>query len=74
MGLNLRFYESLCSKNEETLRICNQLSREGKIHSHFLRNGFVKVVLEENGRPMKIKHPDILREKFPDIPDITVVI
>ena len=68
LRLNLRFYESLCSKNEETLRICNFLSREHKIHGHFLRNGFSKVVIEENGRPEKIKHPDQLRKKFPCIP------
>ena len=28
LRLNLRFYESLCSKNEETLRICNWLRKE----------------------------------------------
>ena len=68
LRLNLRFFESLCAKNEESLRICKLLNHEQKIHNHFLRNGFVKVVMEENGRPMKIKHPDFLREKFPDIP------
>ena len=68
LRLNLRVYESLCAKNVESLRLCKSLSREGKIHSHFLRNGFVKVVFEENGRPMKIRHPDILRKKFPDTP------
>ena len=65
---NLRFFESLCSKNEETLRICKRLSQQQKIHDYYIRNGFVKVVAHENGRPEKIKHPDLLRKKF-DIPE-----
>ena len=69
MRLNLRFFESLCSKNEESLRICKWLNQHNKIHDHYLRNGFVKFVTEENGRPQKVKHPDLLREKFADIPD-----
>ena len=69
LRLNLRFFESLCSKNEETLRISNWLSREKKIHSHFLRNGFVKILKSENDRPRKIKHPDILRQMF-DVPAV----
>lgn len=69
LRLNLRFFESLCAKNEESLRICNQLKREHKIHNHFLRNGFVKMVVEENGRPKKIKHPATLRKMFPGIPE-----
>ena len=64
---NLRFFESLCSKNEETMRICKSLSQQRKIHDYYLRSGFVKVVAHENGRPEKIKHPDLLRKKF-DIP------
>ena len=70
LHLNLRFYQSLCPKNEESLRICNRLSRDNKIHSHFIRNGFVKIVEAENGRPVKVKHPDHLREKFPDMAEI----
>ena len=69
LKLNLRFFESLCGKNSETLRICKWLSREELIHNHFLRNGFVKVVFKENDKPQKIKHPDILRKMF-DIPAV----
>ena len=69
MRLNLRFFESLCSKNEETLRICKWLKQEHRIHDHYFRNGFVKVVTEENGQPLKIKHPEILRKKYTDIPE-----
>ena len=67
LGLNLRFFESLCSKNDESLRICKRLKSERKISDYYIRNGFVKVVVRENGRPEKIKHPDILRQRF-DIP------
>ena len=69
LRLNLRFFESLCAKNEESLRICKWLNQEQKIHDHFLRNGFVKVVMEENGRPQKVKHPEFLRRKFEHIPE-----
>ena len=69
LKLNLRFFESLCQKNEESLRICKWLSQEGHIHNHFIRNGFVKVAYEENGNPQKIIHPDILRKKFSNIPE-----
>ena len=64
LRLNLRFYESLCSKNEESLRISKWLCQHEKIHDYYLRNGFVKIVADENGRPEKIKHPDFLRKKF----------
>ena len=67
--LNLRFFESLCAKNEESLKICKWLNQQNRIHDHYLRNGFVKIVSEENGVPLKVKHPDILRKKFVDIPD-----
>ena len=67
LRLNLRFLESLCSKNKETLRLCKWLSQQKKIHDYYLRNGFVKVVVHDQGRPEKIKHSDLLRKKF-DIP------
>ena len=67
MGLELTMTESLCSKNAETLKICKWLKQEGKIHNHFIRNGFSKVVIHAGVRPMKISHPDMLRERF-DVP------
>ena len=73
LRLNLRFFESLCAKNEETLRICKWLNQEQKIHDHYLRNGFVKIVPEENGRPLKVKHPEMLRKNsgtFPKVSDL----
>ena len=68
LRLNLRFFESVCAKNEESLRICRWLKGENKIHDYYTRNGYVKVVGVEHGRPWKIAHPDILRKKFEDIP------
>ena len=68
LRLNLRIFDSICTKNQETLRICKWLKRENKIHNHYIRNGFVKVVNEENGRPWKVCHPDILRKRFENIP------
>ena len=67
--LNLRFYESLCSKNEESIRICKWLSQQHKIHDYYVRNGYVKIVAQVNGRPERIKHPDLLRKKF-DVPEV----
>ena len=64
LRMNLRFYDSVCSKNQESLRICKWLYQQKKIHDYYLRNGFVKIVAHENGRPEKIKHPDFLRKKF----------
>ena len=72
LKLNLRFFESLCGKNEETRRICKWLSQDQRIHDHYLRNGFVKVVFNENDRPKKIKHPEILRKKFEIPADINI--
>ena len=71
MRLNLRFYESLCKANEESLRIAKSLKQEGKIHNYYLRNGFVKIVIVENGPPTKISHPNMLRYRFGVIPERT---
>ena len=68
LRLNLRFFSSLCPKNQETLRICKWLKQENRIHDHYIRNGFVKVVDEEHGRPWKASNPSMLRKKFEDIP------
>ena len=69
LRLNLRFNESLCSKNEESLRICKWLLKEKKIFDYYLRNGFVKVVKTEGENPHKIVHPHILRRQFGNIPN-----
>ena len=68
LHMNLRFYESLANLNQESLRLCNWLKEKNKIHDHFLRNGFSKVVVAEKDKPIKVPHPQFLRDKF-DIPD-----
>ena len=68
LHMNLRFYESLANLNQESLRLCNWLKEKNKIHDHFLRNGFSKVVVAEKDKPIKVPHPQFLRDKF-EIPD-----
>ena len=70
LRLNLRFFDSLCAKNEETIRICKWLRNANKIHDFYIRNGFVKIVTEEHGRPVKISHPELLRKKFDGVPTV----
>ena len=68
LDMNLRFFQSLASLNQEALRICKYLQENEHIHEYFLRNGFVKVKIAEGDAPRKVRHPDILREKF-DVPN-----
>ena len=67
LKLNLRFYESLATLNQESLRLCESLHKDGLIHEFYLRNGFVKIKTTENDYPVRINHPNVLREKF-DLP------
>ena len=64
LRMNLRFFESLCGSNEETLKLCNKLKDNGDIHNFFIRNGFVKVVVDEGDNPWRIPHPRVLRNEF----------
>ena len=69
MGMNLRFYESLCSSNEEVLKKSYNLKKHGVISDYFIRNGFIKLIPADNNRTIKIKHPDELYELFSDYYD-----
>ena len=62
--MNLRIYENLCESNETVLRLCRDLKNNVFLHDYFIRNGFVKIITQAGDRPTKIRHPDILREKF----------
>ena len=62
--MHLRFYESLCSLNNETRKICNGLKESGEIHSFSIWHGFVQIVAKEGDRPFRIRHPDILKKMF----------
>ena len=71
MGLNITFSESICAKNTESFKICKWLKDQGSIHDYFSRNGFPKVVLDRGSRPVKIAHPEMLRQRFANIPTFT---
>ena len=68
LKMNIRFYESLAQLNQESLKLCTWLFNAGKIHDYFLRNGFSKIIIAENDKPVKVPHPQFLRDKF-DIPE-----
>ncbi len=67
-GMNLRFYENLCKSNSLILRMCKWLEENEHIHGHFLRNGYVKIIVTEGDNPVKMTHPQVLRDRFPFIP------
>ena len=67
--MNLRFYENLCDANEEVLRSCKLLKENNIIYDYYLRNGFVKIIVNQGNRPFKIHHPELLEEKFSDFFD-----
>ena len=62
--MNLRFYENLCEANEMVVRSCRKLKQSGRIHEYYIRNGFVKIKIEEGNRSEKIHHPDNLFQQF----------
>ena len=64
LRMNIRFHESLAQLNQESLRLCKWLKTNGKIHDHFLRNGFSKIVVAADEKPIKVPHPLFLRDKF----------
>ena len=68
LGLNLEVSESICAMNSESLKICKGLLDEGRIVKYYTRNGFPKVVVGEYDAPVKINHPNVLRERFEGIP------
>ena len=68
LNINIKVFENLCKANEEALRMCNWLKENEFIHDHFVRNGYMKIVIQAGGRPIKVHHPEYLRDKFTDIP------
>ena len=64
LNMNLRFYESLCSLNNETRKLCNNLKQNGEIHSFSIKHGFVSIVTNNGDRPVKIRHPELLKKRF----------
>ena len=64
-------FTTVCAKNEDTLKMTEWLSAEGLIYKYYMRNGYVKIVVDEGDKPYKLKHPQSLREKFDYIPDFS---
>ena len=64
IGMNLRIYESLCAANEKVLMDCNNLKHVGFIHDFYIRNGFIKIIINQGDTPKKIDHINILKETF----------
>lgn len=64
LKMNLRFFESLATLNQESVRICDYLQEHGMIQKFYLRNGFVKIIVGANDNPLRINHPDVLRKMF----------
>ena len=64
INMNLRIYESLCSANEKVLADCHRLKHLGFIEEFYIRNGFVKIVINEGDSPKRIEHIDILKNTF----------
>ena len=69
LRMNLRFYESLCDSNKKIYNKCFDLKKYGLIEDYYLRNGFVKVIIKNGNRPIKLQHPDDLRYYFKDFYD-----
>ena len=69
LKMNLRFYDNLCDSNESVLKECRQLKKYNQIHEYYIRNGFVKVIMKKDDRPIKIRHPDDLYDMFDDYYD-----
>ena len=67
LGLDLAMAESLCPANVEVQNSCKWLKDNGHIHHFYSRNGFWKIVKAEGDYPIRITHPEHLRNKFVDL-------
>ena len=66
LKMNLRFYENLCDANETVIRNCYKLKQSGILHDFYIRNGFIKIKIDEGDKHIKIYHPEVLFQKFDD--------
>ena len=56
LKMNLRIYECLCPANEQILIDCKNLKHLGFIYDFYIRNGCIKIIINEGDNPKKIKH------------------
>ena len=66
LNMNLRFYEDLSPINEYILKECSKLKYAGTIKNHIIRNGNIKVVINDSSIPTAINHPDKFYDMFPE--------
>ena len=64
LKMNVRIFENLAAKNTESVCIGKWMQENGIIYNYFIRNGYVKIIIDEGDDPIRIKHPDIIRRKF----------
>ena len=69
LKMNLRFFEHLTDSNETVLKECINLEKYGLIKSHYIRNGFVKIIIADGDKPFKVIHSHILYDKFKEYYD-----
>ena len=69
LNMNLRFFEHLTDSNESVLKECAQLAKYEIIDSYFIRNGHVKIVINDGDKPIKINHTGILLDRFKEYYD-----
>ena len=67
--MNLRFYKHLTECNQSVLNECIQLAKYELIESYYIRNGFVKIIVNAGDRPIKIYHTCTLHDRFEDFYD-----
>ena len=66
LKLNLRFFESLCKANEQTLKLCKRLQDNEHIEEYNVTNGSIRIKKKDSYKSIKIKHPDEIYEMFKD--------
>lgn len=69
IGMNLRFQENLCESNETVLKWSRELKKHNYIYDYYIRNGYIKIVINKDEKPKKIHHPHELYKMFDDFID-----
>ena len=66
LKVNLRFFESMCKANEETLKLCKRLKDYDYIGEYKITNGSIRIKKTNTYKSIKIKHPYEIYEMFKD--------
>ena len=64
LKMNIRFYENLTKSNEKILKECQNLYTQELIQNYYIRNGFLKIVINTGDKAIKVVHQDILDNLF----------